>query len=163
MITNTILQGHVLDKLRELPAESIDCVITSPPYFQLRAYSTEPQDWGDWKGELGLEPSPDLFVKHLCDVFDEVKRVLKPSGTCFVNLGDSYSGSGKGVGGSGQKESFVFSERPMVDEGIPSKCLVQIPSRFALEMTSPKYILREDLTFEEKSFVIGELVKRGII
>src|SRR3990167_2895769 len=89
---NKIFCGHVLEVLNGMPSESVDCVVTSPPYWSLRAYQTEPQMWADgWKGELGLEPDFNLYIQHLIQIFDEVKRVLKPTGTCWVNLGDTYS------------------------------------------------------------------------
>ena len=64
---------------------------------------------GAWKGQLGLEPTFDLYIKHLCDIFDEVKRVLRDDGTCWVNLGDTYFGSGKGAGGDISKSKEVYS------------------------------------------------------
>lgn len=114
---NTVIQGNVIDVLKQIPSESIDTVITSPPYWSLRNYGTSPQIWdakegcehdqeihsafckkcGAWKGELGLQPTFQLYIKHLCDIFDEIKRVLKNTGTCWVNLGDVYAGSGNGT------------------------------------------------------------------
>ena len=65
-----------------------------------------------WKGQLGLEPTFDQYISNLCDIFEEVKRVLRDDGTCWVNLGDTYYGSGKGAGGNGKnKESFTFTEK----------------------------------------------------
>ena len=85
---NKILCGDSLTELKKLPAESIDCVMTSPPYWALRDYGIE--------GQLGLEPTFEEYIKNLCDIFDEVKRVLKKSGTCWINLGDTYSGNKEG-------------------------------------------------------------------
>ena len=93
MESNTIIQGDALSKLKALPKESINMCMTSPPYWALRDYGVE--------GQLGLEPTFDLYIKHLCDIFDEVKRVLRKDGTCWVNLGDTYYGSG---GTAGQKD-----------------------------------------------------------
>lgn len=137
-MTIRLLQGHVLDVLRSLPADSVQGVATSPPYFQLRAYGTEPQVWGGdsthvhewrvvvleksdaaiaqgpnstirqshvepkvveradcacgaWRGELGQEPTPELFVSHIVEVFREVRRVLRPDGALLLNIGDSYN------------------------------------------------------------------------
>ena len=98
----TLLAGDVREVLRSLPAESVQCCITSPPYWGLRAYGTEPQVWPDgWRGELGQEPTPALFVEHLVEVFREVRRVLRPDGTLWLNLGDSYASTGR----SDRKES----------------------------------------------------------
>ena len=127
----SILQGHVLDKLKEIPDNSIDCIVTSSPYYGLRNYGASGIVWdervkcdhvwgnailrqeeieekenvivisgnfctkcGAWKGELGQEPSYKMFVNHLLQVAKELKRVLKPTGTMFWNIADSYSGSG---------------------------------------------------------------------
>ncbi len=100
---------------------------------------------GAWKGQLGLEPTFDLYIKHLCDIFEEVKRVLKDEGTIFINLGDTYSGTGsKGdykdpkykEGRNGQ--SIAINNKT----GFSSKCLMMIPQRFAIEMINRGWILR---------------------
>ena len=82
---DVIIQGDALTRLKELPSESVDCCITSPPYFGLRDYGVE--------GQIGLEESPEAYVRKLAEVFREVRRVLKDEGTCWINLGDSYAGS----------------------------------------------------------------------
>lgn len=79
---NQIICGDARHVLRQLPDESIDCVVTSPPYWALRDYGV--------KGQLGLESSFHEYILKLCVIFDEVKRVLKRTGTCWVNLGDTY-------------------------------------------------------------------------
>jgi hypothetical protein len=66
----------------------VNCCVTSPPYFGLRDYGCE--------GQMGLEPTPDEFVAGMVEVFREVRRVLRDDGTLWLNIGDSYSGSGKG-------------------------------------------------------------------
>ena len=91
MQLNKIYNGDALDVLKTFPDECVDMAITSPPYWALRDYGAE--------GQLGLESTFQEYINKLCDIFDEVKRVLKKSGSCWVNLGDAYSGSGKGVGG----------------------------------------------------------------
>lgn len=99
MNTNTTYTGHNIDIMSTFPDKCIDCIITSPPYYQLRDYGTEHQIWGDsWKGELGHEPTFQQYINHLVEVFKECKRVMKDEGTMWVNLGDSYSGSGNGSG-----------------------------------------------------------------
>ena len=85
-----ILVGHVMDRLAELPDESVHMCVTSPPYYGLRDYGIAPQVWGDWRGSLGLEPTPALFIEHMVTVFREVKRVLRSDGCLFLNIGDSY-------------------------------------------------------------------------
>ena len=83
MEVNKIIQGDSLEILKILPSESIDCIITSPPYWGLRDYGV--------KGQLGLEKTPEEYVAKMVEVFREVRRVLKKEGTCWLNLGDSYS------------------------------------------------------------------------
>lgn len=80
-----ILIGDVRDKLKELPDESVHCVVTSPPYFGLRDYGVD--------GQIGLEDTPSAFVAVMVEVFREVRRVLRKDGTLWLNLGDSYAGS----------------------------------------------------------------------
>jgi len=78
----TIINSDSLSALKQMSTGSVDCVMTSPPYWALRDYGI--------KGQLGLEPTFKEYINKLCDIFDEVKRVLKPTGTCFVNIGDTY-------------------------------------------------------------------------
>ena len=80
----TLYAGDALAVLRELPAESVDCCVTSPPYYGLRDYGAA--------GQVGLEATPIEYVVRLVQIFSEVRRVLAPHGTCWLNLGDSYSG-----------------------------------------------------------------------
>ena len=80
-----ILHGDALEKIKLLKDKSIDCIVTSPPYWRLRDYENEKQ--------LGLEETPEKFINTLCNFFDSCWRVLKDTGTLFVNLGDSYSNS----------------------------------------------------------------------
>jgi len=140
-IRNTIICGNALSELKEIPDESIDTIITSPPYWNLRDYGVEPVIWdgGDencehefneyhaklmhenrqnlndgfkrrklhgwgnvkagfcpkcnaWIGSLGNEPTIQLYIQHLKQIFAEIKRVLKKTGTVWVNIGDTYSG-----------------------------------------------------------------------
>lgn len=88
MTTCQIINGDALTELRKLPVESVQCVVTSPPYWGLRDYGV--------KGQIGLEPTPDAYVTKLVEVFREVRRVLRPDGTLWLNIADSMSG-GKGA------------------------------------------------------------------
>jgi len=116
---------------------------------------------GAWKGELGLEPSPDMFVDHLCDIFDEVKRVLTPYGTCWVNLGDTYANTGHGKGtGNMQNKNVPGAMTPKVKCDLPQKCLVQIPSRFAIEMTNRGWILRNEIIWYKPSCMPASIKDR---
>ena len=88
MESNKIYQGNCLEQLNKIDDNSIQCVVTSPPYWGLRDYGV--------KGQIGLEPMPEDYVNNLIKVFSEVKRVLRQDGTIWLNLGDSYYGSGRG-------------------------------------------------------------------
>src|SRR3990167_933204 len=90
-----IICGDSLEVLRGFADESVDCVITSPPYWKLRDYGVD--------GQLGLEPHFNEYIEKLVAIFDEVKRVLKKEGTCWVYLGDTYNAmQGAGEPGTGQ-------------------------------------------------------------
>lgn len=158
---NSIIQGDVLEVLRQFPDEVIDMIITSPPYYGLRDYGVE--------GQLGLEKTYQEFIGKLIDVFNEVKRVLKKEGSCFVNLGDSYGGSGgahtndknpgisnsyvragfnkKNYGGFGQKRQDTTRQGRGRQGGTASKSLMLIPERFAIEMVESGWILRNKLVW----------------
>jgi len=140
---NIILQGDALTKLKELPEKSINCCMTSPPYWALRDYGVD--------GQLGLEPTFDEYISNLCDIFDEVKRVLRDDGTCWVNFGDTYyTKSGSGF----LNDSLTKNDNHVLNTGInranelrgrgllESKNLTLIPFRFALEMQNRGWILR---------------------
>ena len=90
-MTAQIIQGDSLAILATLPDESVQCAITSPPYWGLRDYGVE--------GQLGLEPTPEEYVANLVAVFREVRRVLRGDGTFWLNIGDSYASDTKGSGG----------------------------------------------------------------
>lgn len=112
----TTYTGDCLSTLPTLPAESVDCVVTSPPYWSLRDYGLH--------GQIGLETTPDEHVAKMITVFDEVKRVLKKSGTCWVNYGDSYS-TGKNWG--------------------KKKNLCLLPERFVIAMQNAGWFVRSEI------------------
>ena len=139
-----ILQGNCLDKLKELPDQSINTCITSPPYWGLR-------DYGEGE-QLGLEDTPEEFVNNLVEVFREVKRVLRDDGTVWLNLGDSYSSGGRTTTTNqslrGDKDYGVT--RPKPSKGIKPKDLIGIPWRvaFALQQDGGWY-LRQDIIWHK--------------
>ena len=138
-----ILEGNVLETLKDLPACSVQCVVTSPPYYGLRDYGVE--------GQIGLEPSPEAYVEQLVKVFQEVKRVLKDDGTLWLNLGDSYNGSGKG----GNPEGSPFTkqktnqgsllDRPTRISGLKPKDLIGIPWMVAFALRADGWYLRSEI------------------
>ena len=146
---NKVYIGNCLDVLQTFPDESIDMCITSPPYWGLRDYGVDNQ--------LGLEETPEEFVDKLCDVFDEVKRVLRPHGSCWVNLGDSYCRTPNSQDKSGKtgitthKYDYDFKHKKSYSDAYKPKSLVQIPSRFAIEMTNRGWILRNEIIWHKPS------------
>ncbi len=148
---NKILQGDSLEVLKTLESESINCVITSPPYFNLRDYGVE--------GQIGLEKTWQEYIKKLIDIFDEVKRVLKKEGTCFVNLGDTYatiSGGSKQLAKGNKKQYGLINHdnRFGTEQNKPKhlhKSLMMIPERFAIAMIEEKWILRNKLVWIKRN------------
>lgn len=142
-----ILQGDAATVLRTLPEASAHMAITSPPYWCLRDYHAI--------GQLGLEPSYDEYIEKLCIVFDEVKRVLRPDGTLWVNLADSYSGSNGGMPSpfahKSQQYNYTVPPKPTTD--VPHKSLCLIPSRFAVAMVRRGWILRNVLIWHKPNAV----------
>lgn len=93
---NRVLCGDARAVLQKIPDASIDCILTSPPYWGLRAYPGTEQQWNgstEWYGQLGLEPTWTLYIEHLVSIFREAKRVLTPQGSLWLNLGDTFLGS----------------------------------------------------------------------
>lgn len=140
-----ILIGDVLDKLSELNDKSVNCVVTSPPYWGLRDYGQI--------GQLGLELTPEDYVENMVKVFNEIKRVLADDGSLWLNLGDTYSAqrwSGKGVGQS--MNGFKDGHRDIAPEkqsGLPDKNLVGIPWRVALALQADGWYLRQDIIWHK--------------
>jgi DNA modification methylase len=139
MEINRIVQGDALTELKKLPNESINCCMTSPPYWALRDYGVE--------GQLGLEPTFQEYINKLCDIFDEVKRVLRKDGTCWVNMGDTYSATRwTNNEDSGQPmNNFKDGHRGINPEkitGLEDKNLTLVPFHFAIEMQNRGWILR---------------------
>lgn len=148
---DVILPGDALTVLKTLPAESIDCVITSPPYWGLRDYGVA--------GQLGLERTPEEFVQKMVEVFSEIRRVLKKKGTLWLNIGDTYGQmngrgfetNGKGRGHRNQKIAVLNHIR--VATGLPPKNLVGIPWRLALALQADNWILRQDIIWHKPACV----------
>lgn len=134
-----ILQGDVLEVLRTLDAESVQCCVTSPPYWGLRDYGVE--------GQLGIEATPEEFVLNLVEVFREVRRVLRKDGTCWVNLGDVYAHSGVCGGSSpcGPNKARETDARKQIPAGLKPKDLCGTPWRVALALQADGWWLRQDI------------------
>ena len=207
--------GHVLDLLAEMEPDSVDCAVTSPPYWSLRAYSgdqariwpdsrelCDAHEWGNslrphhpgqvpdnkavhtdnavgqnaargqlcrncgaWQGALGLEPTVDLYVAHLVQVFEAVKRVLKPTGVLFVNLGDSFAGSGgahthdhanPGLSQSADRGGAHYKTDggrgvAKVGSNLKPKDLCLIPERFVIAMQEAGWWVRSKVFWLKES------------
>lgn len=194
-MTVTILQGDCLEVLKTLPAQSVNCIVTSPPYYGLRDYGTglwvggdqscshKPCDTQNKRGidkstlgggtkstghklegfrdicqicgavridnQIGLESTPDEYVSKLVSVFRECRRVLRDDGTMWVNIGDSYSGGGRGgngdaITGRGKNASKLSHYSP-----IPPKNLILIPFRLAIALQADGWIVRQDIIWNK--------------
>ena len=193
-----IITGHVLERLAGLPAESVHCVVTSPPYYGLRDYGIEPQVWGGaagcehewvteriparhsddgiggkstqaqsqrlptergfcrrcgaWRGSLGLEPTLALYLDHMVEVMRAVRRVLRADGTCWLNVGDSYSNDGKWGGSSGGKHVPALHGKTGVGRmkqttGLKPKDLMLVPARLAIRLQDDGWWVRSDIAW----------------
>lgn len=143
-----ILKGDALKTLKKIESNSVDCVVTSPPYWNLRDYKMS--------GQIGLEKNFEKYIKNLCEIFDEIKRVLKKEGTCFVNIGDTYAGTMPKKPGDFGKNSKVargldeaYSNRGTKNQSVKDKCLIQIPARFAIEMCNRGWALRNEIIWHK--------------
>lgn len=152
MLKNIIINSDVMDGLKELPDNFIDCCVTSPPYFNQRDYGVV--------GQIGLEKTPEEYITKLVEVFGEVKRVLKKEGTLWLNLGDSYNGSGKASSGGGRGE---FSQIQAGNNGslsmtnstrlknLKPKDLIGIPWMAAFALRTDGWYLRQDIIWHKPS------------
>ena len=141
---NKIIQGDALNVLKTISDESIDCVMTSPPYWALRDYGIE--------GQLGLESTFQEYITKLCDIFDEIKRVLKKTGTCWVNIGDTYGGSGNNGNYKDPKDiNGRTGQSKAINKNAIAKSLCQIPSRFAIQMCNRGWILRNEIIWHKSN------------
>jgi len=192
--SGTLHQGEVLDILRTLPDESVNCCVTSPPYWGLRDYGTAEWEGGDAECEhiqsenkhggeradrnqkgykkqyknicskcgairkdkqLGLERTPEEYVARMVEIFREVRRVLKPDGTLWLNLGDSYNSHSCGNGNVGgiegkrknKKDNTANTHRGNV--GLKDKDLVGIPWRVAFALQADGFYLRQDIIWHK--------------
>lgn len=143
-LINQILQGDALAVLKTLPDELVDCVITSPPYWNLRNYGVD--------GQLGLEPTFGEYLEKMLTLFDEIKRVLKSTGTVWVNLGDTFNGSKRGNTNNAMKEGIGDMDlAKQEDKRIAPKSLLAIPDRFKITMIDRGWICRNDLIWYKRN------------
>lgn len=160
--------GDTLSVLKTMASQSVQCIVTSPPYFGLRDYKTpaiafaageypplvglEPHRYPAWKGELGSEPEPLMFVGHIVEIFREARRVLRDNGTLWMNFGDCHVDGGRG--GIGQRSTLNGAAKAQNEsrqavirtkyKGLRPKNLVYQPARVALALQADGWILRRD-------------------
>ena len=146
-MTITILVGDSLKILRTLESNSIHCVVTSPPYWGLRDYGVD--------GQMGLEKTPTEFISNMVTLFEEVRRVLRPDGTCFINMGDSYATSGgapttdlaPGVPSSWTNRAQDFRTKPTGK--LKPKDLCMMPHRLAIALQDAGWWVRQDIVWNK--------------
>jgi len=142
-VTWSLYCGDVLKCLQNIESETVDCIITSPPYFWLRDYGVE--------GQLGLEDTVEGYISSLTKVMVEAYRVLKKEGTFFLNLGDTYySGKGMSQGKDAKSKKRRFGLRAVdksggMDIGYQKKSLIGIPWRMAIRLCENKWVLRSSI------------------
>lgn len=134
-----LLIGDCRTVLKDIPDNSIQCCVTSPPYFGLRDYGHS--------GQIGLEETPESYVAEMVDVFREVRRVLKPDGTFWLNLGDSYTSGGRANRAPDAKHDGArgMGFRAPTPDGLKPKDLIGIPWRVAFALQSDGWYLRQDI------------------
>lgn len=171
----TVLRADAFDALDVLEPSSVDVVVTSPPYWGLRDYGFARNDellheWGTvtdrpergpgyaWYrahgGILGLEPYPEWYVSHLAEVLTRTRRVLKPGGSVWVNLGDTYFARWSSVrrdGRQGQGSGGRHRRRTPSGGWRHDKQLLMLPARFAIAMQNIGWILRNDLIWSKRN------------
>ena len=136
----TILQGDALELLRTLPPESVHTCVTSPPYYNLRDYGVE--------GQIGNEASVEEYLQALVTVFREVRRVLRPDGTLWVNVGDSYATKSGSQPPTNTRNSCGHTAK-RVPQGYKKKDLIGIPWQLAFALRADGWYLRQDIIWQK--------------
>lgn len=156
---------HVIDALKQLDADSVQCVVTSPPYYGLRDYGLPPVTWQEttyrplaglpdvtvdaWDGCLGVEDDPTSYIGHLVQVFRELRRVLREDGTVWINIGDSYTSGGRSYRAPDRKDvkggRVTKNWRPPQLPWMKPKDLMMIPHRVALALQADGWWVRSDI------------------
>jgi len=141
LIGSMILREDALHLLGTLPSESVQCAVTSPPYWGLRDYND---------GQIGLEPTLPQFVNRLVAVFNEVKRILRPDGILWLNIGDGYTSGNRGWRAPDKKNpARAMNVRPDTPEGLKPKDLLGVPWRLAFALQQDGWYLRSDIIWNK--------------
>lgn len=171
MNSHLIQCGDSLELIKQVPLNSIDLLVTSPPYWAKRTYN-------NGENEIGSEDTPEAYVKRLADFFDTLRPYLKSTANIFINIGDTYFGSGAGawnkyVDDSGnitqyqkdRKEKFYTTKplQPKIKQNgklYQNKQLLLIPSRFAIEMQERGWLLRDDIIWQKPNRIPASVKDR---
>lgn len=159
----TIYIGDALNRLREIPDESVNCVCTSPPYWGLRDYGVE--------GQIGVEKTPSEYLDRMVSLFGEIRRILRSDGTCWVNMGDGYNNAGTGGNGAtgGLDKSTLASPsgpvgmtptKKSVDRNLKPKDLIGMPWRLAFALQDSGWWLRSDIIWAKLNGMPGSQTDR---
>lgn len=152
----TLYNEDVLTALAKVEDDSIDCIITSPPYWGLRDYGIE--------GQLGLEPDYKDYLNHMLQVTAELKRVLKPTGTMWWNHGDTYCGNKEGKTDKKVSDYVLDSQKELhktIQEGISEKSRMMLPERLAMRMIDEQnWTLRNDIVWNKPNHMPSSVKDR---
>lgn len=156
---NNIYNFDALQLLRLMPSESVNCIVTSPPYFGLRSYTD-----GDER-EIGKEQTPAEYITALVRLFREARRVLRRDGVMWLNLGDSYAGSGKGPTGHNgigtQERRQGFHSQPVrIPDGMKPKDRMMIPARVAIALQEDGWYLRDEIVWHKLNCMPASVTDR---
>lgn len=158
-----IIVGKSIDKLLGIPRGSINCVVTSPPYYGLRDYGVE--------GQIGMEKTPQEYLNNLVGIFSEIHRVLREDGTLWINLGDSYASSGKnrtpeqacaktGLRGGLSSQIAASVQPSKIGNGYKPKDLMGMPWRLAFALQEFGWWLRQDIIWAKPNGMPGSQLDR---
>ena len=137
-----IIESDAILALQKLPSESVQCIVTSPPYWGLRDYGID--------GQIGLEQQLQQYINKLVAVFSEAKRVLKKDGILWLNIGDGYTSGNRGYRAPDKKNpARAMSVRPNTPDGLKSKDLLGIPWRLAFALQADGWYLRSDIIWNK--------------
>ncbi len=151
----SILIGDVRSRLADMPDESVNTIVTSPPYYGLRSYL--PDIYPDKAREIGLERTPSEFVETMMAVFRDARRVLRSDGVLFLNLGDSYSSGGREPRdtASPNKGNAGASQMHRPQDGLKPKDLIGIPWEVALALRADGWYLRDAIVWAKPNCMPG--------
>ena len=137
-----VIEGDALLALQQLPATSVQCIVTSPPYWGLRDYGI--------KGQIGLETNLQQYINNLVSVFAEAKRVLRDDGVLWLNIGDGYTSGNRTYRAPDKKNpARAMSIRPSTPEGLKPKDLLGVPWRLAFALQDDGWYLRSDIIWNK--------------